>query len=249
MCNSSTIFPSVSECRKATPLPVATVAHRDGGLFFMGKLIDLTGLKYGRLTVLSRSANNGTKTEWKCLCECGETAIVEGWYLRSGHTKSCGCLISMVLRERNTTHGERYSPEYDIWCSMKARCTNPNQVSWGIYGGRGITFCERWVSFKNFLSDMGRRPYSGATIDRIDNSKGYRPDNCRWTDRTSQANNRRSNRFLTLDGKTQTISLWSKEYLIRDGCLRARIKRGWSTDRALKTPVVVGSNQHTKLKI
>lgn len=134
------------------------------------------------------------------------------------------------------THGHfkgyHATPEYITWGAMLGRCRNPKHQSYSQYGARGITVCKRWYLFTNFFEDMGFRPKS-KSLDRIDNSKGYSPENCRWASRIEQSNNRRGNKRITAFGKNLTLSEWAREIGISKVTLRSRIVRGWSTERAL----------------
>jgi hypothetical protein len=161
----------------------------------MGKHLDLTGQRFGHLTVLDKAGTTPAgKTIWHCRCSCGNETSVPAGALRTGNTVSCGCYRRELARMRNFAHGHtverKPSPEYSSWKAMKGRCFDPNDANYRYYGGRGITVCERWLAFPNFLHDMGLRP-EGKTLDRFDNDKDYRPSNCRWATPAQQSRNRR----------------------------------------------------------
>jgi hypothetical protein len=169
----------------------------------VSKLIDLTGLRFECLVVRERAENTkGGQARWTCICDCGETKVVQASNLRSGHTTSCGC----VARERrsirmrmfmtgsgiNVTHGHskkhQRTPTYNSWRAMRQRCLDPNMNRYGRYGGLGVTICERWSSFGHFLADLGERPL-GTTLGRFGDVGDYTPTNCKWmTSKEQRAN-------------------------------------------------------------
>lgn len=151
----------------------------------MGKFIDLSGLVFGKLTVLRRSnRRSNVGALWDCICECGGLATCDSLKLRTGHTKSCGCHRRKILL--NLSHGMSKTRTYRSWKEMRNRCTNPKSSQWKWYGGRGINFCSRWDNFENFLADMGERP-DGMTLDRKDGDGMYEPSNCKWSTPKEQA--------------------------------------------------------------
>ena len=213
----------------------------------MGKLIDLTGKTFGRLTVLHISRRDGRGTiHWALICSCGNKTEAIAGDLKTGKTKSCGCLRHEVVKELHKKHGHKAggktSRVYTAWRNMHDRCYNPKDVGYSNYGGRGITVCDRWHDFQNFLADMGE-PEPGLSLDRADNSKGYYKDNCRWATKTEQTRNQRSNVLITYQGKTQPRSAWAEEVGIGYSCLRRRLDNGWSVERALTTPTRKLSNR------
>lgn len=153
------------------------------------------GNKYNRLTVIGEVEKQSRKRYLKCVCDCGQQTVVRSDKLKSGHTKSCGCLQRERVRDalsKTKTHGMTNSGEYYIWCGMKSRCFNENNKSYKYYGGRGITVCDRWRdSFENFYEDMGPRPSSIHQIDRINNDGNYEPGNCKWRTPSENCLNRR----------------------------------------------------------
>lgn len=160
----------------------------------------LTGKRFGRLFVIKKAGKNKSKSIlWECLCDCGNTKIVIGSNLRSGDTKSCGCLF----KESLTTHGMIGTPVYKTWEMMIQRCYNANYDSYKFYGGRGIIVCDKWLKFGRFFEDMGERP-DGLSIDRVDNEKGYFKDNCIWATQTQQIRNRR----IQKRNSTGIVGVW-----------------------------------------
>lgn len=204
---------------------------------------DELGNRYGRLTVvkpLGKKYSKGRAHYWECLCDCGTRTEVSGSNLRTGAVASCGCVAQDGLA---ATHGEsrfgKVTREYRIWRDMISRCTNPNRNNYHLYGGRGITVCDRWrSSYEAFLEDMGRAPSMKHTLDRNDNSKGYAPDNCSWETMSRQARNRRSTRMLTFQGRTMAASDWADELGIPLSRILGRLSLGWSVEKTLTSPLL-----------
>lgn len=201
----------------------------------------LVGEKIGRLTVIKNSGKKmGGNIIWECRCDCGKIVEVSSGNLnasRKNATLSCGCL----RREHATKHGLHKTKIYKALNAAKDRCNNPNNSMYKNYGGRGIKVCEEWSNengYVNFYNWSIANGYSDElSIDRIDNNRGYSPDNCRWASIKVQANNTSRNRYVTINGETKSVSMWAEEYGICIGTVRDRIKRGWSDIDAITKPV------------
>ena len=202
---------------------------------FMKRIAVKEGERYGRLIILKESIKKirGRRT-FTCLCECGNKKDVIGDNLRMGTTKSCGCLQRELLSNRRETHKMTKTAEYNTLSRMKQRCFNKKHQDYKNYGERGITVCNSWLKFENFLEDMGKKK-KGETIDRINNDGNYCKENCRWTDWETQANNRRGNVILEFEGNKLTIAEWSRKTGINRKVLEMRIRAGWSIRKSLET--------------
>lgn len=196
------------------------------GLFFDGK-------KYGRLYVKSSYRKN-RHLYLKCLCDCGREKDIRADSVLKG-TVSCGCYQKEKMSKISKKHGMSKTKIYHVWQTMIQRCENPNTKSYKHYGGRGVTIYQEWLEdFVNFYNWAMENGYSdGLSIDRIDNDKGYFPDNCRWVSKVVQSNNTRRNKYLEYNKEIHTIAEWSRILNIPYYTLQSRIKRGWSIERAL----------------
>lgn len=206
------------------------------------KGIDITGQKYGRLTAIKISGKRGRERVWLCQCECGNQVEVTRGKLRSGHTRSCGCLFLDMMTQTRTTHGKSKTKFYHMYRTMITRCENPNHKNYADYGGRGISVCNEWRdSFEVFEKwSMGNGWKPGLTIDRIDNNGNYEPENCRWVNHHIQGLNKRNNCLITINGRTQTLQEWANETGINRTTIASRIHRSkWSGEDLIK-PIMKG---------
>lgn len=203
---------------------------------------DLTNKKFNRLTALKRVGHSGKGAViWLFRCDCGKEKEIVGWKVKSGHTKSCGCLQSewavkhaIELARRNITHGMSYLRPYSIWHSMLQRCLNKKSHSYKNYGGRGIKVCNKWLKFKGFLEDMKVGYENGLSIDRINNDGNYNKENCRWVTVKQQNNNNRNCHFFTYKGITKNITQWADKLGLNVNTVRVRIHRGQNELEALE---------------
>lgn len=182
----------------------------------MGRKIQLTGLRFGRLLVTKQAGTKKNRPLWECLCDCGKVVFHAAGELRNGHSASCGCLSAELTKTRGIKHGNAArsgcTPEYDAWMNMKARCYDIDGKQYQNYGGRGIIVCDRWLeSFANFLEDMGQRPSNKHSLDRFPDINGsYFKENCRWATREEQDLGKTSNKWLEYNGEKLLISHWAK---------------------------------------
>jgi hypothetical protein len=201
----------------------------------MAKLIDLVGQKFGKLEVKSFHGKIKSHYYWNCLCECGNLSRVSGYRLRSGHTKSCGCLRKTAIPGRYID-GKR-TREMSCWQNMIYRCYNPKNKSYKYYGGRGIQVCERWRdSFENFFEDMGKCP-DGMSIERVDNDGNYEPSNCKWIPKKNQNSNRRDTVIITYNGETKTLNQWATCLGMNYSILKMRLRNWNNVEKAFTTPI------------
>lgn len=193
---------------------------------------DLAGQRFGRLTVVGRSATIGKNVRWLCRCDCGSEHVVYGQNLRNGSVKSCGC------QAHPQTHGMTGSRIYQTWASMHARCNSPSYWARKHYADKGITICEDWKRFEAFRDWAMQNGYTdNLTLDRKDNSKGYEASNCRFISIADQQRNKSNHTFLSYNGKTQALYQWASELGLKKSTICTRIARGWTVERALSQPI------------
>ncbi len=211
----------------------------------MGRPVkNISGFKFHRLRVIGFShINHSGRAYWKCVCDCGIEVTVSGRDLRCGGQKSCGC-----LRKDNMSglkHGKFGTSIYKTWVSMLTRCQNPNTPAFVNYGGRGITVSAEWLSFDAFYRDMGEKPFPSAQLDRIDNNKGYSKENCQWSTPKQNSRNRRSSRFVEVNGEQIAIAALIEKYGFKNrNIIYNRLKAGWPIDKIISSPARKWGNKN-----
>lgn len=207
----------------------------------------LIGKKFGRLKVISEAPSRTypcgqSPRRSVCRCDCGKIIEVSNSHLTTGQIQSCKCLRREIVTAACFVHGHTpwgkpQSRTYQCWSKMISRCIHPSQHGFKNYGGRGISVCQRWMSFVNFLSDMGDKP-EGKTIERINNNGNYEPGNCRWATQKEQQRNRRNNRILTVCGITACLAALCEHFGLYSSLVQNRLKSGWTVYNAFTTPIL-----------
>lgn len=200
------------------------------------------GQRFGRLTMVGPDPTD--RTRWMARCDCGKECSPNKYLVRSGKTRSCGCLHRDEMSLRFTQHGlfaggVRSFSMYKIWSNMLQRCNNPKNPMYRNYGGRGIRVCQEWQGpggMKRFIDHMGPRPSPAHTVDRKDNNGNYEPCNVRWATDDEQRNNTRRNHLVTMDGRTQTLTQWCVAFGTTPKMVGNRTRDGWTIEDAIKTP-------------
>jgi hypothetical protein len=183
----------------------------------------MIGKKFHRLTVIEKIDDRN----WLCHCDCGNKKVAITRHLERGNVKSCGCF----RKEFRKTHGRSTHLAYKVWNQMKQRCNNPKHKAFKYYGGKGVRVCKKWETFEGFVSEMGERPTPLHTIERIDTNGNYDKENCRWATRLEQQQNLSSNRVISWNGKTLTISAWARETGIGMKTIQYRLDAEWDLDK------------------
>lgn len=210
-----------------------------------GQIIRMEGQRFGNLIVLQRTGRQRRYITWLCRCDCGSEVEINGRYLRAGKIKSCNKNGHRFHIDRPPSLPAQYPSEYQSWINMRARCTDVKNNKYPIYGGRGITVCERWNKFENFMLDMGRKSDPKFTIERDDVNGNYEPKNCRWISRKDQGRNMRNSVFVTYQGKRILLIDLVEQLGLSRMLVYTRLKLGWTLAQAIALPL---SNRGRKRK-
>jgi hypothetical protein len=201
----------------------------------LGRRHGLTGERFGRLIVVEEVGSRNGKLLWRCSCDCGGQTIAPTGNLRSGNTKSCGCLRTDT--KSNLSHGFSGHPVYRVWRDMIRRCHIPTCRSYRDYGGRGIAVHPEWresfEEFERYVSALPRHGEPGMEFDRIDNDGNYEPGNVRWATDREQQRNKRNNRLITFRGESLTTVEWAERTGLPFTTIEGRLRLGWPVERAL----------------
>lgn len=214
----------------------------------MSKRSNWVGKRIGKLTVIDRGSNtNHGETTWVCRCDCGNEITLRNYYIKYEKKFDCGCVQRPHF---NTTHGGSNTALYNTWKLMIYRCENPKNHAYKYYGQRGITVCEEWHDFTTFKKWVDEnKPSNDFTIDRIDNAKGYSPENCRFASPKTQSNNRRSNIEIEYKGETHNLSEWSELLGFNYKNVHNRMyKLGWTFEKAISTPIDIKKRNKVERK-
>lgn len=205
----------------------------------MSRLIDLTGMRFGRLEVVSRAENcNDGAVRWNCVCDCGNTRIVSGSNLKKGHTTSCGCLRREKAHEK-ADHRMSRTRLYSIWRDMKTRCYNVNAPNYKNYGGKGIRVCDEWLEPTKFFDWALESGYSDElTLERVSLDGNYEPRNCKWITLSEQQRNKTTSRLVEINGQSRCLEEWCEIFNMPYKTVHHRIDcLGWDAEKALTTPI------------
>lgn len=208
---------------------------------------DITGLRSGYLTAMEYAGSNGRRSLWKIRCQCGKIITMPASEFIKGKQKSCGCKTRELIGKSSRKHGLSGTPIWNVWHSMKERCTNSKAQAWKNYGGRGIGVCERWLeSFENFYTDMADGYHNGLTLDRIDVNGDYTPENCRWVTMQEQGRNKRNTRLISTPWGRMCVAEAAEKSGIGATTLHYRINHGWPEDIMFVKPGTVRSCMTSK---
>lgn len=202
----------------------------------MSKTIDLTGMRFGRLLVIGKTRSKSGRVAWVCICDCGNETTPLTNCLLNGRSKSCGCLHKEITGNTHRKHGQYNTRLYRIWSNMRQRCSNPKNDNYHLYGAKGVSVCDEWKDFAVFSKWAMQNGYAdNLSVDRIETDKDYCPENCRWATPQEQTDNRKCTRYVSFNGKTQTLKRWSEETGISYKVLLWRVSHGWTAKKALTT--------------